>query len=141
MEDQRMLRARSLRSGFLSIAIATLAAWIVTVQQPRRVDDTLLKTGGSLSTAGNLVFSSVNNRLLAFRADTGEKLLDLDLHTSQLGPPISFQIDDKQYISGAGGPEGGGGFGAGGAGGAAKGGDAKGPAAPPRPAHLFVLAL
>src|ERR1700687_5455571 len=134
MEDQRMLRARSLRSGFLSIAIATLAAWIVTVQQPRRVDDTLLKTGGSLSTAGNLVFSSVNNRLLAFRADTGEKLLDLDLYTSQMGPPISFVIDGKQYISVAAGPEGGGGFGAGGAGGGrgtAKGGDAKGPTAPP----------
>ena len=94
--------------------------------------------GGSLSTAGNLVFSSVNNRLLAFRADTGEKLLDLDLHTSQLGPPISFTIDGKQYISVAGGPEGGGGFGGGAA---AKGGDANGPSAPPRPAHLLVLAL
>jgi hypothetical protein len=101
-------------------------------------------SGGSLSTAGNLVFSSVNNRLLAFRADTGEKLLDLDLHTSQMGPPISFVIDGKQYISVAAGPEGGGGFGGGGAGGgpgAAKGGDAKGPAAPPRPAHLLVLAV
>ena len=95
-------------------------------------------SGGSLSTAENLVFSSVNNRLLAFRADTGEKLLDLDLHTSQMGPPISFVIDGKQYISVAAGPEGGGGTGAPGA---AKGGDAKGPAAPPRPAHLFVLAL
>jgi len=99
--------------------------------------------GGSLSTAGNLVFSSVNNRLLAFRADTGEKLLELDLHTSQMGPPISFMIDGKQYISVAGGPEGGGGFGGGGVGGpgAAKGGDANGPAAPPRPAHLFVLGV
>jgi len=86
------------------------------------------------------VFSSVNNRLLAFRADTGEKLLELDLHTSQMGPPISFVIDGKQYISVAAGPEGGGGFGGGGTG-AAKGGDAKGPAAPPRPAHLFVLAV
>jgi quinohemoprotein ethanol dehydrogenase len=81
--------------------------------------------GGSLSTAGNLVFSSVNNKLLVFRADTGEKLLDLDLHTSQLGPPISFTIDGKQYISVAGGPPGGTAFGGGGAG----------------PAHLLVLAL
>src|SRR5579872_3765113 len=62
-------------------------------------------SGGSLSTAGNIVFSSVNNRLLAFRADTGEKLLELDLHTSQMGPPISFVIDGKQYISVTGGPE------------------------------------
>ena len=29
--------------------------------------------GGTLSTAGNLVFSSVNTRLLAYRADTGEQ--------------------------------------------------------------------
>jgi len=94
--------------------------------------------GGSLSTAGNLVFSSVNNRLLAFRADTGEKLLDLDLHTSQLGPPISFTIDGKQYISVAGGPAGGGAFGGGGRG-AAKAGDA--PAPPPQPAHLLILTL
>jgi hypothetical protein len=94
--------------------------------------------GGSLSTAGNLVFSSVNNRLLAFRADTGEKLLDLDLHTSQLGPPISFTIDGKQYISVTGGPAGGGAFGGGGRG-AAKAGDA--PAPPPQPAHLLILTL
>jgi len=93
--------------------------------------------GGSLSTAGNLVFSSVNNRLLAFRADTGEKLLELDLHTSQMGPPISFVIDGKQYISVTGGPEAPGLA----VGGGAKGGDAKGPAAPPRPAHLLVLAV
>ena len=95
--------------------------------------------GGSLATAGNLVFSSVNNRLMGFRADTGEKLLDLDLHTSQLGPPISFTIDGKQYISVAGGPPGGGAFGPGAGQGAAQGGDT--PAAPPRPAHLLVLTL
>jgi quinohemoprotein ethanol dehydrogenase len=84
------------------------------------------------------VFSSVNNRLIAFRADTGEKLLDLDLHTSQLGPPVSFVIDGKQYISVAGGPAGGGGFGGGGRG-AAKAGDAPAPA--PQPAHLLLLTL
>jgi quinohemoprotein ethanol dehydrogenase len=95
-------------------------------------------TGGSLSTGGNLVFSSVNNRLMAFRADTGEKLLDLDLFMSQMGPPISFMIDGKQYISVAGGPAGGGGFGGGGRG-AAKAGDA--PAPPPQPAHLLLLTL
>jgi hypothetical protein len=92
--------------------------------------------GGSLSTAGNLVFSSVNNKLMAFRADTGEKLLDLDLFTSQMGPPISFMIDGKQYISVAGGPAAAPG---GAGGGAAKGGDAPAPA--PRPAHLLVLTV
>lgn len=54
--------------------------------------------GGSLATAGNLVFSSVNDRLLAFKADTGEQVFDFNLHTTQLGPPTSFTIDGKQYI-------------------------------------------
>ena len=61
---------------------------------------------GSLATAGNIVFSSVNDRLLAFRADTGEKLLELNLGTSQLGPPIAYMLDGKQYIAVAGGPRG-----------------------------------
>ncbi len=85
--------------------------------------------GGSLATAGNLVFSSVNNRLLAFRADNGDKLLELDLGTSQMGPPISFTMDGTQYIAVTAGPGGGG------------GGAGRGAATPPRPAHLFVLAL
>src|SRR5262249_32053309 len=55
--------------------------------------------GGCLATAGNLVFSSVNSRLLAFRADNGDKVFDMDLGTTQMGPPISFTIDGKQYVA------------------------------------------
>ena len=92
--------------------------------------------GGSLSTAGNLVFSSVNNRLLAFRADTGEQLLDLDLHMGQMGPPISFTIDGKQYISVAGGPEGSSAFGP------PPGAASKDGSSPARkPGHLVLLTL
>jgi len=42
--------------------------------------------GGTLSTGGNLVFSSVNTRLLAYRADTGEQILDITTGLSQMGP-------------------------------------------------------
>jgi len=89
--------------------------------------------GGSLSTAGNLVFSSVNNRLLGYNAQTGEKIFDMDLGTNQMGPPISFAIDGQQYIAVTAGPAGGGG----------RGGAAGGAAAPaaPRPPNLFVLGL
>jgi quinohemoprotein ethanol dehydrogenase len=55
--------------------------------------------GGSISTAGNLVFSSVNDTLIAYRADTGEKVAAINLGTTQMGPPISFAIDGKQYIA------------------------------------------
>jgi len=103
--------------------------------------------GGSLATAGNIVFSSVNDRLIAYKADTGEKLAEVQLGTTQLGPPISFTIDGKQYIAVTGGPGGGGGAGVGpgggggrGAGGAAAGGAPAAQAAA-RPANLLVLAL
>ena len=99
--------------------------------------------GGSLSTAGNLVFSSVNSRLLGYNAMTGEKVFDMDLNMAQMGPPISFAIDGKQYIAVTGGPGGGGrGGGGGGAGGGAGRGGAGGAAqAAPRPANLLVLGL
>ena len=57
--------------------------------------------GGTVTTAGNLVFDTVNDgRLLAYRADTGEKLLDLQtgLH-SGMGPPITYLLDGKQYVA------------------------------------------
>ncbi len=60
--------------------------------------------GGTLATAGNLVFSSVNTRLLAYRADTGEQVLDLETGLSQMGPPMTFMLNGKQYVSVAGGP-------------------------------------
>jgi quinohemoprotein ethanol dehydrogenase len=85
-------------------------------------------SGGSLSTAGNLVFSSVNDKLLAFRADTGEKLAEFETGLSQLGPPITFLIQNKQYIAVAGGPRGATGFG-------------PAPPGPRQPAHLLVFEL
>ncbi len=90
--------------------------------------------GGTLATAGNLVFSSVNTRLLAYRADTGEQLLDLPTGLAQLGPPMTFEIDGKQYIALAGGPPQ--------APGAGRGANAPAqPAAPPHPSKLLVLAV
>ena len=86
--------------------------------------------GGSLATAGNLVFSSVNDRLMFFRADTGEKLGELAAGTTQMGPPMTFLIDGKQYIAVSGGPQGGGGRGA-----------AGGTPPAPQPAHVLFYAL
>ncbi len=57
--------------------------------------------GGTLTTAGNLVFQTVNDgRLVAYKADRGEKVLELQTGLrSGMGPPITYQIDGKQYIS------------------------------------------
>jgi PQQ-dependent dehydrogenase (methanol/ethanol family) len=96
-------------------------------------------SGGSLSTGGNLVFSSVNDRLMAFNAATGEKLLELQTGLSQMGPPVSFMLDGKQYITVAGGPPQAGGRGGPGRGGQGGQGDAS--ATPPQPSRMLALVL
>jgi len=96
--------------------------------------------GGTLATAGNLVFASVTNCLLAFKADTGEQVLGLATGLpASPGPPMTFLLDGKQYIAVAGAiTAGGGGRGGGGAGGGGGGGQA---AAGPQPAAARLLML
>jgi PQQ-dependent dehydrogenase (methanol/ethanol family) len=81
--------------------------------------------GGTLTTAGNLVFTNLNNRLLAFKADTGEQVLELATGIGNPGPPMTFMLDGRQYIAIA-GSIGGGGGGRGGGGGAAGAGGGPG---------------
>jgi quinohemoprotein ethanol dehydrogenase len=60
--------------------------------------------GGTVSTAGNLVFQVTNDgKLRAYSADKGEKLLDVSLGRSGMGPPITYEVDGKQYIALVGG--------------------------------------
>ena len=97
--------------------------------------------GGALTTAGNLVFQSTNNgHLLAYKADTGDKVLDVATNQAGgMGPPITFMVDGKQYIAVAGGLGQRGGFGGGGRGGpggpggAGPGGPGAAPGAAPVP--------
>jgi quinohemoprotein ethanol dehydrogenase len=57
--------------------------------------------GGTMTTAGNLVFQVLSNgHLVAYSADKGERLLDLDTGLrSGMGPPITYRIDGKQYVA------------------------------------------
>src|SRR5262245_7404525 len=61
--------------------------------------------GGTVTTAGNLVFQVINDgRLMAYRADKGEKLLEIQTGLrGGMGPPITFMLDGKQYVALAGG--------------------------------------
>jgi quinohemoprotein ethanol dehydrogenase len=57
--------------------------------------------GGTVTTAGNLVFQAINDgRLMAYSADKGEKLLEMPTGLkSGMGPPITYQVDGKQYVA------------------------------------------
>lgn len=63
--------------------------------------------GGTLSTAGNLVFQAAEDGYLnAYNAKTGDRLAQIFLGTSVIAPPISYSLDGEQYIAlmaGAGG--------------------------------------
>jgi len=57
--------------------------------------------GGTLTTAGNLVFQVLSDgRLVAYSADKGDKLLDLQTGLrSGMGPPITYRLDGRQYVA------------------------------------------
>jgi quinohemoprotein ethanol dehydrogenase len=61
--------------------------------------------GGTVTTASNLVFQVINDgRLMAYTADKGEKLLELQTGLrGGMGPPITYMLDGKQYVALAGG--------------------------------------
>ena len=83
-----------------------LMAWDPVTQKERwRATGGGAIGGGTVTTAGNLVFQMVpDGHLMAYRADNGEKLLDIQTGLrGGMGPPITFMIDGKQYVSVAGG--------------------------------------
>ncbi len=57
--------------------------------------------GGTVTTAGNLVIQVIpDGHLYAYSADKGEKLLDIQTGLKGgMGPPMTYQLDGKQYIS------------------------------------------
>jgi quinohemoprotein ethanol dehydrogenase len=60
--------------------------------------------GGTVTTAANLVFQVIpDGRFLAYSADKGEKLFELNTGLRGMGPPITFSVDGKQYVALSGG--------------------------------------
>jgi quinohemoprotein ethanol dehydrogenase len=103
-----------------------LLAWDPVAQQERwRAPVGGGSGGGTLTTAGNLVFQVINDgRLFAYTADRGEKVLEMATGVrGGMGPPITYMLDGKQYVAVMGGVSGGGG-----------GGGAAAQNAPPTPA-------
>jgi len=73
--------------------------------------------GGTVTTSSNLVLQVINDgRLMAYSADKGEKLLEIQTGLrGGMGPPITFMLDGKQYVALMGGTGQAGGGGRGGA--------------------------
>jgi quinohemoprotein ethanol dehydrogenase len=60
--------------------------------------------GGTTTTAGNVVFQTINDgRFRVMAADTGEILYETKVGRTGMAPPITYEIDGKQYVAFGGG--------------------------------------
>jgi len=60
--------------------------------------------GGTLATAGNLVFQgTADGRLVAYRATDGAKLWEGPAGTAIMGGPVTYEVDGVQYVAAAAG--------------------------------------
>jgi len=80
---------------------AHLVAWDPLRQRAAwRVPHRAAYSGGTLATAGNLVFQgSSDGRLVAYRATDGEKLWELPVGTGIMAAPITYQLGGDQYVA------------------------------------------
>jgi quinohemoprotein ethanol dehydrogenase len=60
--------------------------------------------GGTVTTAGNLVFQVTNDGLFrAYSADKGDKLYEIQVGRTGMAPPITYEAGGKQYVAFLGG--------------------------------------
>ena len=56
--------------------------------------------GGTLATAGNLVFEgTAAGRFEAYRADTGERVWSFDAQTGVMAGPATYSVNGEQYVA------------------------------------------
>jgi quinohemoprotein ethanol dehydrogenase len=93
-EDEVIKKVKSFYS-------AHLAAWDPVAQREVwRADLKGLWHGGTLATAGNLVFEgTATGELSAYQADNGKKLWSVSVQTAIIAPPMSYEVGGEQYVA------------------------------------------
>ena len=78
-----------------------LLAWDPVKQQAKwAVEHVSPWNGGTLTTAGNLVFQgTADGRFIAYNATSGEKLWETPTGTGVIAAPTTYMVDGKQYVS------------------------------------------
>ncbi len=80
---------------------AHLAAWDPVAQREVwHADLKGLWHGGTLATAGNLVFQGTSTgNFSAYQANSGKKLWSIPVETAIIAPPISYEVGGEQYVA------------------------------------------
>ncbi|PZO11912.1 MAG: PQQ-dependent dehydrogenase, methanol/ethanol family [Burkholderiales bacterium] len=78
-----------------------LVAWDPVKQQAAWTKEQISPwNGGTLTTAGNLVFQgTADGRFIAYNASTGEQLWEAPTGTGVIAAPSTYLVDGKQYVS------------------------------------------
>ncbi|KPP97827.1 PQQ-dependent dehydrogenase, methanol/ethanol family [Marinobacter sp. HL-58] len=78
-----------------------LTAWDpITQQEAWRYEHVSPWNGGTLTTAGDLVFQgTADARFMAFNAQTGDPLWESPMGTGVIAAPITYEVDGTQYVS------------------------------------------
>jgi quinohemoprotein ethanol dehydrogenase len=89
------------RNALAAIIKGRLVAWDPRTQKEAwRVEHKGTWNGGTLSTAGNLVFQgTADGQFVAFSADQGERLWEFPAQTGIVAPSMTYEIDGEQYVS------------------------------------------
>ncbi|MEM7468690.1 MAG: PQQ-dependent dehydrogenase, methanol/ethanol family [Pseudomonadota bacterium] len=113
--DKKILPAEFDHSGFefevgvagiqddipANIATSGLMGWNPVTQQAEwKSPNPGMWQGGTMTTAGNLVFQGrADGILVAHRADNGEELWRFDAGLGITAPPVTFELDGKQHVA------------------------------------------
>jgi len=89
------------RAAALKATTGRLLAWDPVAQKERwSVAYPGPWNGGTLATAGNLVFQGdATGHFNAYAADTGKKLWTSDVQTGVIAAPMSFAVNGEQYVA------------------------------------------
>ncbi len=93
------------RAALSAMIRGALVAWDPVAQKARwEVKRDWPWNGGTLATAGNLVFQgTVRGELEAYSADQGERLWGFQTHRSVLAGPMTYRVNGEQYVAVLGG--------------------------------------
>jgi PQQ-dependent dehydrogenase (methanol/ethanol family) len=89
------------RNALRPLVAGRLLAWNPRTQQEAwRVEHKGSWNGGTLTTAGNLVFQgTADGKFVAYSADEGKRLWDFPAQTGIVAPPMTYELDGEQYVS------------------------------------------
>ena len=89
------------RDALRPLISGRLVAWDPKTQSEAwRVQHSGSWNGGTLSTAGNLVFQgTADAKFVAYSADKGEKLWEFPTQTGVVAPAMTFELDGEQFIT------------------------------------------